>query len=89
MAQNRALAERVAKLEDDAKRAAERRALAAQKVREELAALGSSAGTTASACHRVRTDRRSPRNGVFLHPTHGVVFAWCSPRIIPTRSGAL
>ena len=39
-AQNRALEERVAKLEDNAKRAAERRALAAQKVREELEALG-------------------------------------------------
>jgi hypothetical protein len=39
VAQNRALEERVAKLEDDAKRAAERRALAAQKVREELDAL--------------------------------------------------
>jgi hypothetical protein len=38
-AQNRALEERVAKLEDDAKRAAERRALSAQKIREELQAL--------------------------------------------------
>ena len=39
VAQNRTLEERVAKLEDDAKRAAERRALSAQKIREELQAL--------------------------------------------------
>jgi hypothetical protein len=40
VAHNRALEERVSKLEDDAKRAAERRALAAQKAREELDSLG-------------------------------------------------
>jgi hypothetical protein len=39
VAQNRSLEERVAKLEDDAKRAAERRAHSAQKIREELQAL--------------------------------------------------
>ena len=40
MAQHRALEERVAKLEGDARRAAERRALAVRKVREELQAFG-------------------------------------------------
>ena len=38
-AQNRTLEERVAKLESEAKRAAERRAHSAQKIREELQAL--------------------------------------------------